>query len=101
MTSMTATQTPSTVRSMSGRLAGRQRSRGGPRQGRIAISQLRTDKLEQACDSAQQTVNLLAGHVDAERGLGFLRTFKEDLTPFADTSAARDFTEYAESRLNL
>ncbi len=70
-------------------------------QGRVAISQLRTGQLEPACDSAQQTVDLLAGHVDSERGLGFLRTFKEDLAPFADTSSVHGFMEYAESRLNL
>jgi transcriptional regulator with XRE-family HTH domain len=70
-------------------------------QGRIAISQLRTDKLEEACISAQQTVDLLAGQVDSERAVGFLRIFKDDLIPFADTSTVRGFIEYAESRLNL
>jgi len=70
-------------------------------QGRVAISQLRTGKLEEACASALQTADLLAGQVDSERGLGFLRTFKDDLRPFANSSAARNFLEYTESRLDI
>jgi tetratricopeptide (TPR) repeat protein len=68
-------------------------------QGRIAIAQIRTGKLEEACESGRQTVDLLAGYVDSERGLGFLRTFRDELTSLENTSAARDFLEYANSRL--
>lgn len=70
-------------------------------QGRIAISELRTGNLEQACASARQTVDLLADHVDSERGLNFLRTFKDDLTSFEDASATHEFREYAESKLDI
>jgi tetratricopeptide (TPR) repeat protein len=68
-------------------------------QGRIAIAQLGTGKLEQACASARQAVDLLAGQVDSERALGFLRTFSDDLDPFRSSPTAREFTEYARSRL--
>ncbi len=70
-------------------------------QGRVAIAQLRTGKLDEACASGRQTVNLLAGQVDSDRGLGFLRTFRDELEPFAATSAAHDFMEYANTRLTL
>jgi transcriptional regulator with XRE-family HTH domain len=70
-------------------------------QGRVAISQLRTGKLEEACESGRQTVDLLADHVDSERGLGFLRTFKDELAPFDSASAAHGFLEYAGSRLGI
>ena len=70
-------------------------------QGRVAISQLRTGKLEEACETGHQTVDLLADHVDSERGLGFLRTFKDELTPFKNASTAHDFLEYASSRLGI
>jgi tetratricopeptide (TPR) repeat protein len=68
-------------------------------QGRIAIAQLRTGKLEEACESGRQTVDLLAGYVDSDRGLGFLRTFRDELTPFESASSAHGFLEYANSRL--
>jgi tetratricopeptide (TPR) repeat protein len=70
-------------------------------QGRVAISQLRTGKLEEACESGRQTVDLLADHVDSERGLGFLRTFKDELTSFESSSASNAFLEYANSRLGI
>ena len=70
-------------------------------QGRVAISQLRTGKLEEACESGRQTVDLLADHVDSERGLGFLRTFKDELTSLESASTAHDFLEYASSRLGI
>jgi len=68
-------------------------------QGRIAISQLRTGRLEEACATGRKTVDLLADQVDSERGLGFLRTFRDELTPLGSSPVARDFTEYARSRL--
>lgn len=68
-------------------------------QGRIAISKLRTGKLEEACTAGQQTVDLLAGQVDSERALGYLRTFSAELKPFGNSPAVREFSEYAHSRL--
>lgn len=68
-------------------------------QGRIAILQLRTGKLEEACESGRRTVDLLAGHVESERGLGFLRMFMDELTSFSSAGASREFLEYANSRL--
>lgn len=70
-------------------------------QGRVAISQLRTGKLEEACESGRQSVDLLADHVDSERGLGFLRTFRDELTSFESASAAEAFLEYANARLGI
>lgn len=68
-------------------------------QGRIAIAQLRAGKLDSACASGQKTVDLLASQVESERALGFLRTFKDEISPFQHSPAARDFTEYARTRL--
>ena len=70
-------------------------------QGRIAIAQLRTGKLEEACMSGRQTVDLLADHVDSDRGLGFLRMFRDELEPFANSSSAHEFLAYANSRLSI
>ncbi len=70
-------------------------------QGRIAIAQLRTGNLDAACLSGRQTVDLLADHVDSDRGVGFLRTFKNELAPYANASAASDFVAYANARLAI
>lgn len=70
-------------------------------QGRIAIAQLRTGKLDEACLSGRQTVDLLADHVDTERGTGFLRMFKDELTPHTSASAANEFLAYANARLGI
>jgi transcriptional regulator with XRE-family HTH domain len=70
-------------------------------QGRIAIAQLRTGQLDQACLSGRQTVDLLADHVDTERGLGFLRTFKDELAPYSSASAANEFLSYVGERLGI
>jgi transcriptional regulator with XRE-family HTH domain len=68
-------------------------------QGRIAIAQLRTGKLEEACASGRQTIHLVAGQVDSERALGYLRTFSAEVKPFGNSPAVREFSEYARSRL--
>lgn len=68
-------------------------------QGRIAISQLRTGKLEEACASGRQTIDLVAGQIDSERALGYLRTFTAELRPFGNLPTVREFSEYARSRL--
>ncbi|MGH3218625.1 MAG: hypothetical protein ACRDPY_07930 [Streptosporangiaceae bacterium] len=70
-------------------------------QGRIAIAQLRTDNLDAACASGRQTVDLLADHVDSDRGVGFLRTLKTELEPFAAAASAQEFLSYASSRLDI
>lgn len=70
-------------------------------QGRIAIAQLRTGRLEEGCATAQQTVDLLADQVDSERGIGFLRIFKDDLNPYTGSPTARGFLEYSASRLDI
>jgi tetratricopeptide (TPR) repeat protein len=70
-------------------------------QGRIAIAQLRTGNLDEACASGRQTVGLLADHVDSDRGLGFLRTLKTELEPFATAPSAQEFLSYANSRLGI
>jgi hypothetical protein len=70
-------------------------------QGRIAIAQLRNGNLDEACMSGRQTVDLLADHVDSDRGVGFLRTLKAELEPFAAATSARDFLSYASSRLDI
>lgn len=70
-------------------------------QGRIAIAQLRTGKLDEACASGRQTVDLLADHVDSDRGVSFLRTLKTELEPFATATNAREFLSYASSRLDI
>jgi len=66
--------------------------------GRVAIAQLRTGNIDEGCDSGRRTVDLLADHVDSQRGLGFLATFRNELSSF-DTPVARDFMEYANARL--
>jgi tetratricopeptide (TPR) repeat protein len=68
--------------------------------GRVAIAQVRTGKLEQACLTGRQVVDLLSDLVDSERALNFLQTFTEELGPFRSSPAVRDFTEYARSRLD-
>jgi transcriptional regulator with XRE-family HTH domain len=70
-------------------------------QGRIAIAQLRTGNLDGACLSGRQTVDLLADHVASDRGVGFLRMFKDELEPYTNASAAGEFLNYANSRLNI
>ncbi len=70
-------------------------------QGRVAIAQLRTGQLDQACLSGRQTVDLLADHVDSDRGIGFLRTFKDELEPYSSASAANEFLTYANARLDI
>jgi len=68
-------------------------------QGRVAICQLREGRLDQACASGRQAVDLLAGQVESDRGLAFLRTFTSELAPFKDSADARDFAEYTGSHL--
>lgn len=63
-------------------------------QGRVAICQLRTGRLDEACTSAREAVDLLAGQVESERGLSFLSTFRAELVQFKGSSSARDFIEY-------
>ena len=70
-------------------------------QGRVAIAQLRTGKLDEACRSGSQTVDLLANHVDSNRGVGFLRMFKDELEPYSSASAANEFLTYASARLAI
>ena len=70
-------------------------------QGRIAIAQLRTGKLDEACLSGRQTVDLLADHVDSDRGVGFLRMFKDELAPYSSASAANEFLTYTNARLGI
>jgi transcriptional regulator with XRE-family HTH domain len=70
-------------------------------QGRVAIAQLRTGNLDEACASGKQTVDLLADHVDSERGVGFLRTLKAELEPFATAANAQEFLDYASTRLDI
>lgn len=70
-------------------------------QGRIAIAQLRSGKLDEACLSGRQTVDLLADHVDSDRGIGFLRMFKDELAPYSSASAANEFSTYASERLGI
>jgi tetratricopeptide (TPR) repeat protein len=70
-------------------------------QGRVAIAQLRTGKLDEACLSGRQTVDLLADHVDSERGLGFLRAFRDELAPYSSAFAADEFLNYAGERLGI
>jgi hypothetical protein len=67
--------------------------------GRVATAQLRTGKLDEGCGSGRQAVDLLAGQVDSARGLGFLGTFRRELSEYQTDPVARDFIEYAESRL--
>lgn len=59
---------------------------------------VRTGKLDEACLSGRQTVDLLADHVDSDRGVGFLRTFKDELDPYSSATAANEFLTYASAR---
>jgi hypothetical protein len=68
--------------------------------GRIATAQIRTGKLEEGCNSGYRAVDLLAGQVDSARGLGFLEAFRQELSTYETDQAARDFLEYAQSRLS-
>lgn len=67
--------------------------------GRVAIAQLRTGDLDAGCHSGRRTVDLLADQVDSQRGLGFIRTFKNELSSVGDSPIAREFIEYADYRL--
>lgn len=67
--------------------------------GRIAISRLRAGKLDEACLSGRQAVDLLADHVDSYRGLGFVHTFRGELASISSAAVAREFLSYANSRL--
>ncbi|TDB84476.1 hypothetical protein E1264_24495 [Actinomadura sp. KC216] len=67
--------------------------------GRVAISKLRTDRMDEGCSSGREAVDLLADQVDSDRGLDFLRTFKRELAPHEDSATAREFMEYASERL--
>jgi len=57
--------------------------------------------LDEACLSGRQTVDLLADHVDSDRGIGFLRIFKDELASFATASIAHEFLAYASARLDI
>jgi hypothetical protein len=67
--------------------------------GRLATAQLRSGNLEAGCESGRQAVDLLSGHVDSARGLGFLRAFRQELTAYEGADAARDFIAYSADRL--
>lgn len=63
-------------------------------QGRVAISQLRSGRLDEACASGREAVDLLAGQVESERGQSFLSTFRAELAQFKNSPSARDFLDY-------
>jgi tetratricopeptide (TPR) repeat protein len=67
--------------------------------GRIATAQLRTGNVEAGCESGRKAVDLLSGQVDSARGLGFLKAFRQELTAYEGTEAARDFVTYSVDRL--
>ncbi|MEU5878119.1 hypothetical protein [Spirillospora sp. NPDC047279] len=67
--------------------------------GRVAIAHLRTGDIDAGCESGRQTVDLIANQIDSERGMGFLRTFQTELASAGNSASAREFAEYADSRL--
>lgn len=67
--------------------------------GVLAVSQLRTGDVDAACDSGTHVVDLLADKINSNRAQKLLRDFEEELAPFKDSTSAREFTDYAHSRL--
>ncbi|MEV5708291.1 hypothetical protein [Actinoallomurus sp. NPDC052274] len=65
----------------------------------LAVSHLRTGDVDAACDSGTQVVDLLADQINSDRAQKLLRDFQKELAPFKDSASARDFTDYARSRL--
>lgn len=63
----------------------------------VAISQLRTGDVDQACDSGRRTVDLLADQVNSQHARELLQTFEKEL-PSANATV-REFREYARMRL--
>ena len=67
--------------------------------GYLAISHLRTGDVDAACESGRRAVDLLADQVDSDGARRRLRSFEKELAPFKDSTAAREFMNYASSRL--
>lgn len=67
--------------------------------GRIATAQLRTGNVEAGCEAGRKAVDLLSGQVYSARGLAFLNTFRQELSAYESTEAAREFAAYSSARL--
>ncbi|MEO3863587.1 helix-turn-helix transcriptional regulator [Acrocarpospora sp. B8E8] len=66
---------------------------------RVATAQLRRGQVDEGCSTARRVVDLLADHVDTERGEHLLRTFRQELAAHGPSATSRDFTEYTTARL--